>query len=80
MLSEVGYFWSHADLVAALDRIVASLPADGVFVACHWRHAFEDAPLTGDRVHATLAARPEFEQLVRHVEPDFLLDVFRRRA
>ncbi len=80
VLSEVGYFWSQSDLADAVQRIVETLPENGVFVACHWRHAFDDAPLTGDRVHALIAARPELDQIVRHVEPDFLLDVFTRRA
>lgn len=79
VLSEVGYFWSHDDLAAAVDRIVDTLPDDGVLAACHWRHPFAEAPLTGDRVHAMIAARPELDQIVRHVEGDFLLDVFTRR-
>lgn len=79
VLSEVGYFWSHADLSKAVNHIVAALPENGVLIACHWRHAFDDAPLDGDQVHALIAARPELEQTVRHVERDFLLDVFVRR-
>ncbi|KQO95784.1 hypothetical protein ASF30_19480 [Leifsonia sp. Leaf264] len=78
VLSEVGYYWSRADLDLALDRVVDSLDADGVLVACHWRHPVSEYPLTGDDVHAAIAARSELVATVQHREEDFVLEVFRR--
>lgn len=78
VLSEVGYYWSPADLARVLQRIERSLTPDGIVVACHWRHPVEGYPERGDDVHATIRAVPGFAQLVRHEEEDFLLDVFAR--
>lgn len=79
VLSEVGYYMSASDFAGTLDRTVDALADGGVFIACHYRYQNVEAPLTGDRVHAMIAARPELEQTVRHVESPFLIDVFRRR-
>lgn len=78
VLSEVGYYWSPADLERTLDRIVGALTDDGTVVACHWRHPVAEYPLAGDDVHAALAARTEIVGTVLHREEDFVLEVFRR--
>lgn len=78
VLSETGYYLSDADLDATLDRVVASLDPDGVFVACHWRHPDSDAVLDAARVHDRLASRWPGRRSVHHVEDDILLDVFVR--
>jgi len=76
LLSEVGYYFDATDLDTVLDRIVTSLTGDGTLLACHWRHPVADYPRSGDDVHAAIAARPELRRAVRHVETDFLLEVF----
>lgn len=78
VLSEVGYYYGAQDLETAISRAVGSLTADGVLVACHWRHPVPEYPLRGDDVHAALDARPELARVVRHVEEDFVLEVFAR--
>ncbi|HWL02060.1 MAG TPA: bifunctional PIG-L family deacetylase/class I SAM-dependent methyltransferase [Microbacteriaceae bacterium] len=78
VLSEVGYYWDDADLATALDRSIDSLTPDGVLVACHWRHPVAEYPRSGDSVHAALARRTELVRTVRHLEEDFVLDVFAR--
>ncbi|MDF2554652.1 MAG: hypothetical protein K0R60_547 [Microbacterium sp.] len=80
VLSELAYYWSPERFATALDRVDASGTADAVFVVCHWRHTIGDAAQAGDDVHAAVAARPEWRMLSRHVEEDFLLDVFVRPA
>lgn len=79
VLSEVAYYWSSGDLDLALDHIDRSLAADGVLVACHWRHPVEGYPERGDDVHRTLTTHPAFDVLSHHEEEDFLLDVLVRR-
>jgi LmbE family N-acetylglucosaminyl deacetylase len=75
VLSEVGYYC--ADLKALAARVAGSLTADGVVVACHWRRAAPDHPHSGDRVHEVLNdGLAGLCRIVRHVEPDFLLDVW----
>ncbi|MEP7762336.1 bifunctional PIG-L family deacetylase/class I SAM-dependent methyltransferase [Sanguibacter sp. 25GB23B1] len=78
VLSEVGYYYGSDDLDALLDRVVGSLTADGVVVACHWRHPVAEYPSSGDAVHAAIAARSDLARLARHDEADFLLDVLVR--
>ncbi|MEK8225950.1 SAM-dependent methyltransferase [Oerskovia sp. M15] len=78
VLSEVGYYYGAADLETAIDKAVGSLTDDGVLVACHWRHAVPEHPLRGDEVHAALSGRAELARLARHLEEDFVLDVFVR--
>ena len=76
VLSEVGYYCS--DLDALVSNVRSALTDDGVVVACHWRHAAADHPATAEAVHGALTAglRASASRLVRHEEPDFLLDVW----
>lgn len=74
VLSEVGYFIADLDLLA--HRIDASLTADGVLVACHWRHPGVENPNTTDAVHAAVGAG--LALIVDHREDDFLLQVWSR--
>jgi LmbE family N-acetylglucosaminyl deacetylase/SAM-dependent methyltransferase len=78
VLSEVLYYCGRRDLDRTIDRVVGSLTADGVVVACHWRHDVPEYPLAGDTVHEVLRARPELAVMGRHEEEDFLLEVLAR--
>lgn len=80
VLSELGYYWAPADLRRALARVSATLGADGQLVACHWRAPIEGCVLTGDDVHATIAADGRFRRVVRHVEEEFLVEAFAPEA
>jgi hypothetical protein len=77
-VSEIGYYLGSEPLDRLADRVVASLAEGGTLLACHWRHPVVDYPATGDEVHAALGARPELRRVVRHVEEDFLLEVWTR--
>ncbi|MCY7289625.1 MAG: bifunctional PIG-L family deacetylase/class I SAM-dependent methyltransferase [Cryobacterium sp.] len=76
VISEVGYYFSAAELREVLRRCRDSLALGGVIVACHWRHPVTEYPLTGDQVHAELGRLAGFERTVEHRERDFLLEVF----
>lgn len=78
VLSEIGYYWSRPDLLAAARKTLASLSPDGVLVACHWRHPVAEYPGTADEVHAELRALPGLRLLARHDEEDFFLDILVR--
>jgi hypothetical protein len=78
VLSEVGYYLDPLDLGRLARSAVAALEPAGDLVAVHWRHPVADYPLGGDAVHAELAASPGLERTCRHVEADFLLEVFAR--
>jgi SAM-dependent methyltransferase len=79
VLSELGYFLDAAELDAVAERCADGLVPGGDLVAVHWRGPIEGYPLDGADVHARLAELPELARSVRHEEPDFLLEVFRRR-
>ena len=74
VLSEVGYYC--ADLRQLQQRISSSLSADGVLVACHWRHAAPDHPVSAEMVHAIVGQG--MGRVAAHEEADFLLDVWTR--
>ena len=51
LLSEVGYYWSPADLARAADQLIAALNPGGQLLLVHWTPPVHDYPLTGDDVH-----------------------------
>ena len=51
LLSEVGYYWSPADLARAAGLLLASLPPGGQLLLVHWTPVVPDYPQTGDEVH-----------------------------
>lgn len=53
LVSEVGYYWSHIDLLGAHLRIVEHLHPGGQVLLVHWTPFVDDYPLTGDEVHDT---------------------------
>ncbi|SOD74924.1 LmbE family N-acetylglucosaminyl deacetylase [Jatrophihabitans sp. GAS493] len=72
VLSEVGYYCLDLDVLAA--RVRASLSADGVLLACHWRHPAADHPHTAEAVHAAVGRG--MHPLLCHTEADFRLEVW----
>jgi len=79
VLSEIAYYFDAADLASIASLVARSIKAGGHLVGVHWRGA-TDYPLSGDRAHEILAATPQFEQVVHHIETDFILGVWERRA
>lgn len=51
VLSEVGYYWSAADLAKATDMLLGALQPGGQLLLVHWTPPVHDYPLTGDEVH-----------------------------
>lgn len=76
LLSEIGYYFDLPDLARLVTAARASLAAGGHLVAVHWRHPVADYPLGGDEVHAVLAAATGLARTARHLEDDFVLEVF----
>ena len=77
-LKHVSTALSKNDLARTIQRIDGSLAEGGSLVACHWRHPVAEYPQTGDSVHAALRRTGRWQAIVRHEEPDFVLEVFRR--
>ncbi|SDY49116.1 class I SAM-dependent DNA methyltransferase [Hymenobacter psychrophilus] len=83
LVSEVGYYWSPADLARAADQLVAALPAGGQLVLVHWTPPVHDYPLTGDAVHEFFLEKATPDGPLRHLHGQryekYRLDVLERR-
>ena len=77
ILSEVGYYWSLADLDRFLDWLRDALTTDGLFALVHWT-GDTDYPLTGDAVHDRVArvVQDHLRSVRRAVNISYRLDVY----
>lgn len=78
VLSEIGYYVAGGDLARLAGLAATSVRPGGTLLACHWRHPAPDHAVPGDEVHRVVAAQPELVPVVRHLEEDFVLDVWTR--
>lgn len=76
VLSEVCYYLDPAALVELAHRAASSLAPDGTLLACHWRPMIAGCACDGDIVHETLDREMGLTRLLRHLETDFVLDVW----
>jgi SAM-dependent methyltransferase len=67
LVSEVGYYWSPADMARAADQMLAALPPGGQLLLVHWTPVVPDYPQTGDEVHAFFLQKAEPGGLLRHL-------------
>jgi hypothetical protein len=79
VLSEIAYYFDSSDLAHIISLVMRSTAMGAHVLGVHWR-GITDYPLSGDRVHQIITATTGLEQVVHHVEPDFVLDVWERRA
>ena len=68
LLSEVGYYWSPADLARAADQLITGLLPGGQLLLVHWTAPVHDYPLTGDDVHEFFLAKTTNNGPLRHLE------------
>jgi SAM-dependent methyltransferase len=80
VLSEIGYYFAGEDLARLAGLAATSVTPGGTLLGCHWRHRAPDHAVPGDEVHRVVAAQPELLPAVRHLEEDFVLDVWTRGA
>ena len=83
LLSEVGYYWSPADLARAADQIVAGLAPGGQLLLVHWTPPVHDYPLTGDDVHEHFLAQATATGPLRSIsgqrQEQYRLDLLEKR-
>lgn len=79
VVSEWAYYLEPALFVQVVERIAASLSPDGAVLACHWLHPIEGAPMLGREAHALLAEHLQLQPVVRHEEPDFMLQIWSKQ-
>ncbi|PPV07520.1 hypothetical protein XBLMG947_1681 [Xanthomonas bromi] len=76
VLSEIGYYLATAELEDLIVRIQNALTADGLLVACHWKHPFEQAQQDGTEVHACIARLLTLPVAYRYDDSDFVLEAW----
>jgi SAM-dependent methyltransferase len=83
LLSEVGYYWSPADLARAADLMLAALPAGAQLLLVHWTPVVPDYPQTGDEVHEFFLEKAgptgPLAHLHGHRADKYRLDLFARK-
>jgi hypothetical protein len=67
------------DLRRVIGLVMRSTGSGAQVLGVHWRGT-TDYPLSGDRVHEIIDDTPGLERVVHHLETDFVLDVWERRA
>lgn len=80
LISELAYYLNHVELALLIAHSVATLAPAGTLLLCHWRPDFEQRILSTERVHAAFGSVPVLQQLLRHEEDDFLLEVWSRNG
>lgn len=80
VLSELGYFFTPDDWIATVNHAASALAPSGTIVACHWLRPFAERQMATRHIHAAIARQPGLYRHVRHLEPDFLLEVWSRNA
>ena len=78
VLSEVGYYWELEDLKRVIDMLAQHQMPGSHLVLVHHTKPVPDYPLTGDEVHETWLARPEWRVLEQQLHEGYRLDVLER--
>ncbi|MCC4603713.1 class I SAM-dependent DNA methyltransferase [Xanthomonas campestris] len=76
VLSEIGYYLAAVELDELIVRLQEALTPDGLLVACHWKHPFEQAQQDGIAVHACIARLLSLPLSYRYEDSDFLLEAW----
>jgi len=83
LVSEVGYYWSAADLALAADGLVDNLTPGGHLLLVHWTPPVHDYPLTGDEVHEFFLNKKTGNGPLRHLtgqrRETYRLDLLEKR-
>lgn len=78
LVSEVGYYFSEADLGRFRACCAGALARGGTLLLVHWTAPVHDYPLTGDSVHEAFLSDPAFRHVHGAREPEYRLDVLAR--
>ena len=79
VLSEVGYYWSDADLDRARAAIAAHLERGGDLLLVHFLPKVPEYPRDGDDVHAAFLADPHFAPVHASRAERYRLDLLVRQ-
>ena len=80
LASEVLYYLTREEMLAALRAFERELEPGGVLLAVHWRRETNTYPLQGDEVHELLIANTRLSHTRSLIEQDYRLDLFEDRS
>ena len=80
LVSEVGYYWSWADLKTAQQLMLKHLEPGGHLLLVHWTLYARDYPLSGDEVHDSFfeLTPTKLKHLTGQRQEQYRLDLFER--
>jgi predicted TPR repeat methyltransferase len=78
--SEVLYYFTREEMLAALWGFERELAPGGALLAVHWRRETKTYPLQGDEVHELLMQHTRLQNRKTIIEPDYRLDLFEDTA
>ena len=74
VFSEIGYYFTEAQLSSVATELVSRMVPQGTFLAVHWLGSSQDHVLDGDRVHAVLKTLPNLSLVQSERYSGFRLD------
>ena len=74
--SEVLYYFTREEMLAALEAFERELAPGGALLAVHWRRETRTYPLQGDEVHELLLEHTRLQNNQTILEQDYRLDLF----
>ncbi len=74
--SEVMYYFTREEMLAALEAFERELAQGGALLAVHWRRETRTYPLQGDEVHELLMEHTRLQNNKSIVGQDYRLDLF----
>lgn len=74
--SEVLYYFTREEMLAALRTFERELAPAGILLAVHWRRETKTYPLQGDEVHDLLMEHTQLHNTETIIESDYRLDLF----
>ena len=77
VLSEIAYYFDGDTLARIVHQLVGTTTPGATVVAVHWRGP-TNYPLSGEQAHGIIGSDPSLGSITHLVEPDFVLDVWRR--
>jgi chemotaxis methyl-accepting protein methylase len=77
VVSEVGYYLDAGELQQMALQLDDSLAEDGLLLACHWRHPFDEARSTTEDVHRLL--RGGLLDVFNYQDEDLVLQAWSRQ-
>lgn len=78
VLNELCYYLDPTDLDQLIERAGQSLKPSGHLLACHWLAPIDGCSFDGAAVHRRLDEGLGLCSVLRHEEPDFILQVWSR--